>query len=115
MVSQKRENRNDGENTMKEWQTFVRRFSDMKEGERELFIKDLTGGKTKYSTKHVIATVSKGKGRLKDADILWVRGESGERAKEPWSIKIKKELEEYISGKPWEDLLEIMAKNQSKG
>jgi hypothetical protein len=52
---------------------------------------------------------------LKDADILWVRGESGERAKEPWSIKIKKELEEYISGKPWEDLLEIMAKNQSKG
>ena len=99
---------------MKEWQTFVRRFSDMKEGERELFIKDLTDGKTKYNTKHVIATVSKAKDRMKDADILWVRGESGEKAEQPWYIKIRKELEEYIPGKPWEDLLEIMAKNQNK-
>ncbi|MFB3883871.1 MAG: phenylphosphate carboxylase subunit gamma [Thermodesulfobacteriota bacterium] len=95
---------------MKEWQTFVRRFSDMKEGDRELFIKDLSEGKTKYNTRHVMATVSKNK--IKGGDILWVRGESGEKAGKPWSIKIKKEIEEYISGKPWEDLLEIMAKNE---
>jgi hypothetical protein len=97
---------------MKEWQTFVRRFSDMKEGERELFIKDLTEGKRKYDTKHVIATVAKTKDGMNDPDILWVRGESGEKSKQPWYIKIKKELAEYIPGKPWEDLLEVMAKNQ---
>ncbi len=100
---------------MKEWQTFVRRFSDMKEGERDLFIKDLTEGKTKYDTKYVIATVAKTKEGMKDPDILWVRGESGEKAKQPWYIKIKKELEEYIPGKPWDDLLDVMARNQRKG
>ena len=97
---------------MREWQTFVRRFSDMKEGERELFIKDLTEGKRKYDTKHVIATVAKTKDGMNDPDILWVRGESGEKSKQPWYIKIKKELTEYIAGKPWEDLLDVMAKNQ---
>ncbi len=97
---------------MKEWQTFVRRFSDMKEGERELFIKDLTDGKKKYDTKHVMATVAKAKDGMKNPDILWIRGESGEKAKQPWYIEIKTELAEYIPGKPWEDLLEIMEKNQ---
>jgi hypothetical protein len=97
---------------MKEWQTFVRRFSDMKEGERELFIKDLTPGKAKYDTKHVLASVTKTKAGMKDADTLWIRGESGEKAKQPWYIKIRKELPEFITGKPWDDLLEIMEKNQ---
>ena len=97
---------------MKEWQTFVRRFSDMKEGERELFIKDLTEGKRKYDTKHVLATVARTKEGMKDPDILWIRGESGERLKQPWYIKVKKELPEYVAGKPWEDLLEVMEKNQ---
>lgn len=98
---------------MKEWQTFVRRFSDMKEGERELFIKDLTAGKRKYDTKHVIATVVKKKDGINDPDILWVRGESGEMSEEPWYIEIKKELAEYVAGKPWEDLLDVMAKNRT--
>ena len=97
---------------MKEWQTFVRRFSDAKEGEREIFIKDLTPGKTKYDTKHVLASVAKTTAGMKDPDILWIRGESGEKAKQPWYIKIRKELPEFIAGKPWDDLLEIMAKNQ---
>ncbi|MGD0234991.1 MAG: hypothetical protein ABSC55_10705 [Syntrophorhabdales bacterium] len=97
---------------MKEWQTFVRRFADMKEGEKEIFIKDLTEGKRKYDTKHVFATVAKTKDGMKDPDILWIRGESGEKAKQPWYIKIKKELPEYIAGRPWDDLLEIMAKSQ---
>ena len=97
---------------MKEWQTFVRRFSDMKEGERELFIKDLTEGKRKYDTRHVLATVAKTKDGMKNPDILWIRGESGERVKRPWYIQIKKELPEYVAGKPWEDLLEVMEKNQ---
>ncbi len=98
---------------MKEWQTFVRRFRDMKEGERELFIKDLTPGKTKYDTRHVIATVAKTKTGMKGPDILWVRGESGERVREPWYIKIKKELEECIPGRPWDDLLEALEKRQN--
>ena len=39
-------------------------------------------------------------------------GESGERTKEPWYIKIHKELEEYIPGRPWDDLLEALEKRQ---
>ncbi len=100
---------------MKEWQTFVRRFSDMREGERELFIKDLTEGKSKYDTKHVMATVSRTKEGMKDPDILWIRGESGERSKEPWYIKIKKELPEFVAGRPWDDLLDVMAKRERQG
>ncbi len=100
---------------MKEWQTFVRRFSDMKEGERELFIKDLTEGKRKYDTKHVLATVARAKEGMKDPDILWVRGESGERLKQPWYIKVKKELPEFVAGRPWEDLLDVMARSERQG
>ncbi|MBM4340463.1 MAG: hypothetical protein FJ110_13075 [Deltaproteobacteria bacterium] len=99
---------------MKEWQTFVRRFSDMKEGKRELFIKDLSPGKTKYNTKHVYATVAKSKRTLKNPDTLWIRGESGEKALTPWYLVIEKELEEFIPGRPWEDLLEVMAKREMK-
>ena len=99
---------------MKEWQTFVRRFSDMKEGERELFIKDLTAGKAKYDTKHVIAVVAMNKEDMENPDLLWIRGESGERAEQPWYIKIKREMPEYVPGRPWDDLLETMAKNFKK-
>jgi hypothetical protein len=106
--------RNEEENTMKEWQTFVHRFSDMEEGERELFIKDLTEGRTKYDTKHVIATMAKTKDGMKNPNILWLRGESGEKADRLWYIDIKRELAEYISGRPWDDLLEVMAKSRRK-
>jgi hypothetical protein len=97
---------------MKEWQTFVRRYADMKEGKRELFIKDLTDGKAKYATRHVIGTVSKSEKRLSNPDRLWVRGESGQKDPEPWYLDIEKELEEWIPGKPWEDVLEALEKRR---
>jgi hypothetical protein len=101
---------------MKEWQTFVRRFSDMQEGERELFIKDLTPGKRKYDTKHVIGLVAKEKSGLKDPDTLWLRGESGEKSRKPWYISIRQELEEWVPGKPYEDVLEVLKKrDQERG
>lgn len=98
---------------MKEWQTFLRRFSDMKEGRRELFIKDLAPGKAKYDTKHVIGTVAKAKDGMKNPDILWLRGESGERIAEPWYISIEEVLkEEWVPGKPWEDVLEAVERKE---
>ena len=98
---------------MKEWQTFLRRFSDMKEGKRELFIKDLTPGRTKYDTKHVIGQVARSKDGLKDPDILWLKGESGERAGEPWFIAIEEVLkEDWVAGKPYEDVLEALQKSE---
>lgn len=98
---------------MKEWQTFLRRFSDMREGKRELFIKDLTPGKTKYDTKHVICQASRSKDGLKNPDILWLAGESGQRAAEPWYIAIEQELkEEWVPGKPYEDVLEAVEKSE---
>ena len=92
----------------KEWQTFVRKFEDMKEGTVELFIKDLTPGPRKYDTRHVRAKVSKSKTVLPDADVLWVRGESGLKALEPWYISVIEELPEWVPGRPWENVLDAI-------
>ena len=98
---------------MKEWQTFVRRFSDMREGRRELFIKALAEGPTKYDTRHVVAIVSREK--VPGADLLWLRAESGQRADEPLYIKVEKELEPWVAGAPWDDLLGILRKREEAG
>lgn len=95
----------------KEWQTFVGRFSDMKEGELKLFIKDLTPGPRKYDTKFVRAIVKRSKDTLGNCDILYIRSESGIKAPEPWYIKILEELPEWVSGKPWEDVFKAIEKN----
>lgn len=97
---------------MKEWQTFVRRFSDMREGRRELFLKDLTDGKNKYDTKHVIANISRSEQNLNNPDLLWLRGESGEKDPQPWYILVQEILEESVPGKPWEDLLDMIDKKK---
>ncbi len=97
----------------KEWETFVRKFSDMKDGEVELFIKDLTPGPRKYDTKHVRAHITKKKTGSK-ADVLWVRSEAGFKNPSPWSMKIIEELPEWVDGKPWEDVLEIIERSQKK-
>jgi hypothetical protein len=94
----------------KEWQTFVRKFDDMKDGELDLFIKDLTPGPTKYNTRHVRAKVAKSTDAQSDGDLLWIRSESGMTALEPCSIKILEELPEWVPGRPWENVLDIMEK-----
>jgi len=94
----------------KEWQTFIRKFEDLKEGEAELFVKDLTPGPRKYDTKHVKAKVASSKGTLPDGDLLWIRSESGITALEPWYLKIVEELPEWVPGKPWENVLDITEK-----
>ena len=94
----------------KEWQTFVRKFEDLQEGEVELFIKDLTSGPRKYDTKHVRATVAKAKERLPKGEILRIRSESGITAMEPWYIEILEELPDWVPGKPWENVLDITEK-----
>jgi hypothetical protein len=93
---------------MKEWQTFVRKFADMKEGKRELFIKDLAEGPRKYDTKHVMATVSRVKDALNNPDILWFRSESGIKYPDPWYIAIEREMPEYIAGKPWNSVFDAL-------
>ena len=98
----------------KEWQTFVRKFDDMKEGEVELFIKDLTEGPRKYDTKHVMAKVTGSKAELPEGDILWVRSESGSAAPEPYYISIIEELPEWVEGRPWENLFDAMEKKQKE-
>ncbi len=100
---------------MREWQTFVRKFEDLKEGDGELFIKDLTPGPKKYDTKHVKAKLSRSKGSLTEAEILRVRSESGILHPEPWYMKIIEELPEWVPGKPWENVLDITEKKTKKG
>lgn len=94
----------------KEYQTFVRQFKDLKEGKRELFIKDLSPGPRKYDTKHVLAKISKDPKKLADADILRIRSEAGTLDNQVWGIKILKELPESVPGHPWDDIFEAMKK-----
>jgi len=96
----------------KEWQTFVRKFEDLREGEAELFIKDLTPGPRKYDTKHVEAKISKSKAA--GSDLLWIRSESGSVAPEPWYINIHKELPAWIPGRPWGDIFEAIKRAQKE-
>jgi hypothetical protein len=96
----------------KEWQTFVRKFEDMKEGEAELFIKDLTPGPRKYDNKHVRATVSRSK--TAEADVMWIRSESGSVAPEPWYINILEELPEWVPGRPWENVFDAIERAQKE-
>jgi len=94
----------------KQWQTFVGKFRDMREGEIKIFIKDLTPGPRKYDTKFVRAIVKRSKESLPDGDILYIRSESGLKSPEPWYIKIIEELPEYVPGKPWEDVFQAIEK-----
>ena len=98
----------------KEWQTFVRKFEDMKEGEVELFIKDLTPGPRKYDTKHVIARVAKKKDAVPGGDLLWLRSEAGFKSSEPWYMAILEELPETVPGGPHEDVLAIIERLQKQ-
>ncbi len=97
-----------------EWQTFVRKFVDMKEGEVELFIKDLTPGPRKYDNKHVRVKVSKSKAVLPEGDTLWIRSESGSTAPEPWYMKIIEELPDWVLGRPWENVFDAIERAQKE-
>lgn len=94
-----------------EWQTFVRQFDDMKEGDVEVFIKDLNPGPRKYNTRHVRARVRKAHPGISNGDILWIRSESGIKCQEPWAIEILEELPECVPGKPWEDVFEVVKRS----
>lgn len=88
----------------KEWQTFFRKYDDLKLGITQLFIKDLTPGPNKYNTIHVRAQVAQSIDELPDADILWLRSESGLRSDKPFYITIIEVLEPYVQGYPYEDV-----------
>lgn len=93
-----------------EWQTFVKKFNDMKEGEQEIFIKNVTAVQSKYDTKHVRAKVAKSKKTLPKGEVLWLRSESGARHPEPWCVEILEVLPEWVAGRPWENVLDALEK-----
>jgi len=95
----------------REWQTFARKFEDMKEGTLRLFIKDLTPGARKYDTRFVEAIVRKSKEALPEGDLLYYRSESGIRISEPWYIQIVKDLPPWVPGKPWDDVFEAIVRH----
>lgn len=88
----------------REWQTFFRKYEDLRIGKTQLFIKDLTSGPNKYNTIHVKAEVATSKEDLPEADILWLRGESGLKAEKPLYIKIIEELPPFVPGRAYESV-----------
>ncbi len=92
----------------REYQTFVRQFTDLKQGKQNLFIKDLTPGPRKYDTRYVRAEVFMDPGKMKNGDILRVRSESGILFAQPWGIRILEELPESVPGQPWENVFKAI-------
>lgn len=76
-----------------EYDTFVHSLSELKQGEEiELIIRDTET----YDSRRVSAIVSSTRQKLPDGDTLWIRYVLGLRHKEPWVIKITKELGSLI-------------------
>jgi len=96
----------------REWQTFVRKFEDLKEGRAKLFIKDLAPGPRKYDTRFVEAQIAKSNEVLPDGDPLYLRSESGLKRPEPWYIKVIQELPPFVPGKPWEDVYDAIKRTE---
>ncbi|MBI4527006.1 MAG: phenylphosphate carboxylase subunit gamma [Deltaproteobacteria bacterium] len=92
----------------KEYVTFVRKLSQLSEGKRTLFIKDLTPGPRKYDTRLVRAELSKTPGRFSDGDVLWIRSETGYLHPQAWAMKILEDLPPYVPGQPWQDVFAAM-------
>jgi len=95
---------------MTEYQTFVRRFSDMTAGKHVIFIKDLTPGPRKYDSRLALVQTSDQPQEGPDWDVLWLRSEAGRKLEKPWAVKILKELGEVVDGKPYEDVFSLTKK-----
>ena len=48
------------------------------------------------------------KDALNNPDILWFRSESGIKYPDPWYIAIEREMQEYITGKPWHSVFDAL-------
>lgn len=88
----------------REYVTFVRRLSSLDPGVRTLFIKDLTPGPRKYDTKLVRAELAREPESLSQADLLWIRSETGYLHPKPWGIRVLEELPPHVPGQPWQDV-----------
>jgi len=88
----------------KEYLTYVRRFADLKEDTRKIFIKDLTPGPKKYNTRLVKAEIYFNYNESKGMDKLWIRSETGVLDPQPKGIKILEELGDHVPGRPWSDV-----------
>ena len=85
----------------------MRSTSELPKGEEiELVIRDLTPGRQKYDAHIVKAIASSSDRELPDSDILWLRSAVGILWPTPRSIKIRKELDEFIPGRPWAEVFE---------
>jgi hypothetical protein len=96
--------------TMTEYQTFVRRFSDLTAGKHVIFIKDLTPGLRKYDSRLVLAQISDQAQEGPHWDRLWLRSEAGRKLEKPWKVKIIRELGEVVDGRPYEDVFSLTKK-----
>ncbi len=83
----------------KEYDTFVASLEELTQGqETDISIRDLTPGRRKYEWKYVKAIVSSSPDKLKGGDVLWLRfNDTGFRHPQPWAIKVKEILGEYVS------------------
>lgn len=88
----------------KNWETFLRRPGDLKEGmEIPLVLRDLTPGRKKYGMRHVVAVVSRRPEDLPQMDSLTVRTIIGVFLPEPWGVKVIRDLPIELPGQPYRD------------
>lgn len=90
----------------KEYLTFVRDMDDLTQNkEITIAIRDLAPGPRKYDCKIVNAVLNESNEKLADGDILRIRSWTGVLHPEPWTIKIIRELDETLPGRPHDETL----------
>jgi hypothetical protein len=93
----------------KEYVTFVSDLKDLTENvEVTIAIRDLTPGPRKYDCKIVRAVLSSSSDKLTDSEILRVRSWTGVMHPQPWAIKVVKELDETLPGRPHDETLKTL-------
>ncbi|MDP2645435.1 MAG: phenylphosphate carboxylase subunit gamma [Desulfobacterales bacterium] len=75
--------------------------------EIQLTIRDLTPGRHKYEARNVKAILSRDSEKWPDGDILRFRSPVGILLSEAWAIKITAQLQEYLPGTPYKEVLAL--------
>lgn len=82
----------------KEYDAFVDDPATISDGIVELAIRELTpeNRREKYFTRYVLAQISRDPDTMPDGDVLRLRYQRGRLSDNKWSIKIQKELGDFL-------------------
>lgn len=94
-----------------EYLAHVKHMNDVQENKTlVLTLRDLSPGKHKYLARVARVQVSRSPEALAKWEKLWILSVVGIKDPQPWGMKVVEELGLTVSGQPYSDIYEAMAK-----